>query len=294
MTIPEYDSVFRKKLFADQVALVTGGGTGIGRAIAHELAALGATVVVAARREEPLLETVAEITEAGGSADHVIVNIREADEVEAMVSAVVERHGRLDLLVNNAGGQFPSPAEHISPNGWRTVVDLNLNGTCLVTRAAFNAWMGEHGGSIVSVVADMWNGFPYMSHTGAARAAVANMTMSLAVEWGSRGVRVNAVAPGTIYSSGMSTYDEEFQRTAAQQSSRIPAGRVGTESETSAAVVFLLSRAAAFITGETLRVDGGGSLLKAPMVPVEAHRNMPTYEGFHLAREIPEEWLPRA
>ena len=182
MTIPEYDSVFRKKLFADQVALVTGGGTGIGRAIAHELAALGATVVVAARREEPLLETVAEITEAGGSADHVLVNIREADEVEAMVSAVVERHGRLDLLVNNAGGQFPSPAEHISPNGWRTVVDLNLNGTFLVTRAAFNAWMGEHGGSIVSVVADMWNGFPYMSHTGAARAAVANMTMSLAVE----------------------------------------------------------------------------------------------------------------
>lgn len=292
MTTTTYDSVFREKLFAEHVALITGGGTGIGRAIAHELAALGATVVLAARRPEPLQETVAEIEAAGGRADHVLLNIRDEDQVEEVVAEVVARHGRLDLLVNNAGGQFPAPAEQISPNGWRTVVDLNLNGTFLVTRAAFNAWMGEHGGAVVSVIADMWQGFPYMAHTGAARAGVDNLTKSLSVEWGPRGVRVNAVAPGTIYSSGMDTYDPEFQRTAAAQSSKIPAGRVGTESETSAAVVFLLSPAAAFITGTTIRVDGGQSLQRSPMVPSVPHRKMPPYDGFHLARVIPEDWLP--
>jgi citronellol/citronellal dehydrogenase len=276
-----YASIFRPDLFAGRVALVTGGGTGIGRAIAHELAHLGAEVVLAARREEPLRETAAEVAAAGGRAS-------------TAVGTILERHGRLDLLVNNAGGQFPAPAEQISPNGWRTVVDLNLTGTFLVTRAAFTAWMGANGGAVVTVIADMWNGFPYMAHTGAARAGVDNLTKSLAIEWGSRGVRVNAVAPGLIFSSGMSTYDEAFQRTAAQNASRIPAGRVGTESETAAAVVFLLSPAAAYITGETLKVDGGSSLSKAPMVPLEPHRAMPPYDGFHLAREVPEAWLPPA
>ncbi len=285
-----YDSIFRPDLLAGTVALVTGGGTGIGRATAHELAALGAHVVVAARREEPLAETVGEITDAGGSASAVTVDIRDHEAVEAMVTGVVDAHGRLDMLVNNAGGQFPSPAEQISPNGWRTVVDLNLNGTFLVTRAAFNAWMGEHGGSVVSIIADMWNGFPYMSHTGAARAGVENLTRSLAVEWGARGVRVNAVAPGIIYSSGMDSYAEEFQEITARNAARIPAGRVGTESETAAAVVFLLSPAAAYITGETLKVDGGSSLSKTPMVPLSAHVAIPAYDGFHLARAIPQAW----
>ncbi|CAN5190644.1 SDR family oxidoreductase [soil metagenome] len=287
-----YRSIFSPGLFADQVALVTGGGTGIGRAIAHELAFLGATVVIAARREEPLAATVAEIAEAGGRADSVTANIRESESVAAMVQAVMQRHGRIDLLVNNAGGQFPSPAEQISPNGWRTVVDLNLNGTFLVTREVFNAWMGQHGGAVCSIIADMWNGFPYMAHTGAARAGVENLTRSLAVEWGPRGVRVNAVAPGTIYSSGMDTYAEEFQEIAARNASQIPAGRVGTESETSAAAVFLLSPAAAFITGETIKVDGGASLAKTQMVPLTAHGSIPPYDGFHLAREIPPAWLP--
>jgi citronellol/citronellal dehydrogenase len=289
-----YASIFRPDLLRANVALVTGGGTGIGRAIAHELAALGATVVLSGRREQPLIEVADEIVAAGGSAGHVPLDIRDAEAVEAAVAEVVARHGRLDLLVNNAGGQFPSPAEQISPNGWRTVIDLNLNGTFLVTRAAFTAWMGEHGGAIVTVIAEMWNGFPYMAHTGAARAGVANLTKSLAVEWGPRGVRVNAVAPGIIYSSGMDTYAEELQRLTAENASRIPAGRVGTESETAAAVVFLLSPGAAYITGETIRVDGGSSLAKTQMVPLVPHRRMPPFDGFHLAREIPEAWLPGA
>jgi hypothetical protein len=140
----------------------------------------------------------------------------------------------------------------------------------------------------------MWNGFPYMAHTGAARAGVDNLTKSLAVEWGPRGVRVNAVAPGLIYSSGMETYDEEFQAIAARNGSQIPAGRIGTESETSAAVTFLLSPAAAFITGETLRVDGGASLARVHNVPPTAHGRIAAFDGFHLARQIPPAWMSGA
>jgi citronellol/citronellal dehydrogenase len=290
MTSSPYRSVFRSDLLADQVVLITGGGTGIGRCIAHEVAALGGLPVLAARRPEPLEETAREIREVGGRVDQVTLDIRDADAVEAAVAQVLERHGRISALVNNAGGQFPSGAEHISPNGWRTVVDLNLNGTFLLTRAVFNATMGEQGGAIVSVVADMWNGFPGMAHTGAARAAVVNLTKTLAVEWAHRGVRVNAVAPGLIYSSGMDTYDPEIQRLAAESGRKVPANRIGTESETSAAVVFLLSEAAAYITGETIKVDGGSSLWKQPLLPLPEQPAMPAYDGFHLAREVPAFW----
>lgn len=289
-----YDSIYRPGLLDGQVVLVTGGGTGIGRCIAHEVAALGATPVVAGRREEPLRATVAEIAEAGGRADWCQLDIRDEAAVEAVVRGVVQRQGRLDGLVNNAGGQFPAPAEAITPNGWRTVIDLNLNGTFLVTRAAFRVWMGEHGGAVVSIAADMWNGFAFMSHTGAARAGVVNLTKTLAVEWAGRGVRVNAVAPGTIYTSGMDSYDEDVQQLAAANARKVPAGRVGTESEVSAAVVYLLSPAAAFTTGATLRVDGGSSLLKESVLPLDTGASTGAFDGFHLARTVPPAWTGEA
>ena len=272
-------SVFRDGLFDGRVVLVTGGGTGIGRRTALELGALGARVVLAARRPEPLQQTAAEITAAGGDADWLTLDIRDADAVEEAVGTVVERYERIDGLVNNAGGQFPARAEDFSPNGWRTVVDLNLNGTFLMTRAVFRAAMADHGGSIVNIVADMWTGFPGMAHTGAARAGVVNLTKTLGVEWASRQVRVNAVAPGLIDSSGMDTYDPAIREAARAAGTQIPAGRMGTEAEVSAAVVFLLSDAAAFVTGATLRVDGGGSLHKVPLLPIATDSPIPPYLG---------------
>ncbi|MCB9729001.1 MAG: SDR family oxidoreductase [Deltaproteobacteria bacterium] len=283
-----YSSVFRDGLFAGEVALVTGGGTGIGRCIAHELAALGATVVVSGRRPEPLDAVVAEIHEAGGRAAAQPMNIRDEVAVDEAIAAVVARHGRLDMLINNAGGQFASPAAHIRPKGWRAVIDTNLNGTFWVSQSCYRHAMGAHGGRIVSVVADMWNGFPGMAHTGAARAAVVNLTMSLAIEWAPAGVRVNAVAPGYVLSSGLANYPEPVQAVAARVMPRNPSSRLATESECSAAVTFLLTPAAAFITGTTLRVDGGASLQKEPMVPMPPHDRNPAWDGFHLAAKAPD------
>jgi len=285
---PRYRSIFRPDLFADQVALVTGGGTGIGRCIAHELASLGATVVVAGRRSEPLDATVAEIAEVGGRAEAVSLNIRDEDAVDAVIADLVARHGRVDHLVNNAGGQFASPAALIKPKGWRAVIDTNLNGTWFVTQACFKRSFSKHGGAVVSIVADMWNGFPGMAHTGAARAAVVNLTRTLAVEWAAAGVRVNAVAPGFILSSGLKNYPPAVAKMARELFVSNPASRPGTEAEVSAAVAFLLSPAAAFVTGETMRVDGAASLHKAPMLPLPRHAKLPGWDGFHLKADLPE------
>jgi len=284
----KFDSIFRPGLFAGQVALITGGGTGIGRCIGHELAALGAHCVLAARRQEPLDATVAEIVAAGGSASALVMNIRDDEAVDAAIASIIQEHGRLDIVVNNAGGQFASPASMIRPKGWRAVVDTNLNGTFYVCQSAYNHWMERHGGSIVAIVADMWNGFPGMAHTGAARAAVVNLTQTLAIEWACSGVRVNAVAPGFIVSSGLANYPAPVQEMAAKVMPKNPSSRLGTESEVSTAVAFLCSPAAAFITGATLRVDGGASLQKEPLLPMLEHDRMPAWDGFHLAAEAPE------
>lgn len=254
-------SVFRPGLFEGRTVLVTGGGTGIGKAIARELASLGAHVVLAARDAARLAAAASAIEAAGGCASHRKVDIRDEDSVAALWEAVLEATPRVDALVNNAGGQFPSPAERISKKGWHAVVETNLTGTFLMAREAFNRCMAQHGGTIVNIVAEMWRGFPGMAHTGAARAGVVNLTKTLAVEWAHAGVRVNAVAPGTIEGEGLTRYDPALIGSRLQQiRADAPFKRLGTEPEVAAAVTFLLSPAAAYVSGETLRVDGASSL----------------------------------
>jgi len=265
-------------LFQGRVAVVTGGGSGIGKTIARELGLLGAQVVIAGRKDERLQAAAEELRAAGCEVLAARTNIRDPEQVEALMQHTVEHFGGLDLLVNNAGGQFPSPAASISDKGWRAVLETNLTGTFTCCREAFAARMEEHGGAIVNIVADMWRGFPGMAHTGAARAGVVNLTKSLALEWAWRGVRVNAVAPGVIHSSGVDSYPPAFQELFLKMKDEIPARRLGTEEEVSAAVVFLLSPAAAFITGETLRVDGAGSLWRLPW-QIPDHDRLPPFGG---------------
>lgn len=277
----KFESVFGDRLFVDKSAIVTGGGTGIGRCVAHELAALGADVVLWGRRSEPLERTVGEIVDDGGSASYVTGDIRVAEDVEAAVAQVIERCGRIDLLVNNAGGQFSAHAVDISANGFDAVVRNNLLGGFVVSKACYLSSMRERGGAIVNITADHSRGIPLMAHSSAARAGMANLTRTLAVEWASSGVRVNAVAPGFVASSGYDTYaGEPFQERLAELPRLTLAQRHGTESEVSAAVVFLLSGAAAYITGQEIAVTGGSDLMNG-LLEVEPHGRLPPFSGFH-------------
>lgn len=277
-----YRSVFRPGLFAGKVVLVTGGGSGIGRCAAHELAALGAQVAIAGRKPEKLDAVVAELEAAGATAARFVCDIRDEVQVQALVSAVLARFGRLDGLVNNAGGQFSAPLAQITQKGWETVVRTNLTGGFLVARECFTQWMSDHGGAIVNIVADFWNGMPGMGHSGAARAGMVNFTETAALEWSPAHVRVNAVAPGFIASSGMDHYPEAMAEWIRGLATHIPLARLGTESEVSAAIVFLLSEASSFITGSTLRIDGGVPNVR-PQWPRMEHEPAPAYEGFPLA-----------
>ena len=284
-----FESIFRPGLFAGQVCLITGGGTGIGRCIAHELAALGATSIVLGRREHVLSETVSEIVAAGGRAEYEVSDIRDEEAVGSAVSRICDRHGRIDGLVNNAGGQFPSPAAALSPKGWRAVVDLNLTGTFQVSRAVYDASMSRHGGKIVSIVAPVQRGFPMFAHSGAARAGVINLTSTLASEWAGDGVRVNAVAPGITLTGGLDQYPPEQLKALSRELEAAPVARFGTESEISAAVVFLLSPAAALLTGVTLQADGGGGLARMGVRNARPKGALEAFNGFQFARSAPAE-----
>jgi citronellol/citronellal dehydrogenase len=278
-----YGSIFRPGLFNDQVVIVTGGGSGIGRCTAHELAALGAKVALIGRNPEKLDSVRAEIASVGGEAERWVCDIREEDKVKEAIAAVLTRFARIDGLVNNAGGQFAAPLAHMTQKGWETVVRTNLTGGFLMAREAYTQWMASHGGAIVNIVADVWMGVPMMGHSGAARAGMANFTKTAAFEWSGSNVRVNAVAPGWIASSGLDRYPPEMREKIRNLKSHVPAGRLGTESEVAAAIVFLLSGAAAFISGATLRVDGAAP--NAPRnVPMPPRKTpMPAFDGFHLA-----------
>ena len=277
----QYDSIFKPDLFAGQRILVTGGGSGIGRCVAHELASLGAIVALVGRRGEKLAEVAAEIAEDGGQATCHALDIRQEDDVKRVVGEILAEHGRLDGLINNAGGQFPSPLAGINQKGFETVVRTNLTGGFLVAREVFNQHMNRNGGAIVNIIADMWGGMPGMGHSGAARAGMLNLTETCAVEWGGAGVRVNAVAPGWVASSGLDTYeDPAIKAMIPKLKESVPLQRLATESEISSAICFLLSPGAAFISGACIRVDGGAPCNSRTYPLTDNGRSRP-YQGFH-------------
>jgi citronellol/citronellal dehydrogenase len=278
-----YDSIFKAGLFSGQVVIVTGGGSGIGRCTAHELASLGAAVALVGRKVDRLQAVREEIAQAGGRASVHAGDIREEEQVKAMVAEVLARHGRIDALVNNAGGQFRAPLSAISGKGWDAVVRTNLTGGFLMGRECVTQWMQAHGGAIVNMLADIWMGMPGMGHSGAARAGMLNLTETAALEWAP--VRVNAVAPGWIASSGMDRYPSDMAETIRGLHRSVPLQRLGTESEVAAAIVFLLSPAAAFISGACLRIDGAAPNAKRVWPAVGTGGSTTPFNGFHLARE---------
>ena len=257
--------IFAPGLLEGQVVLISGAGSGIGRVTAFELAGLGATVVGCGRRIEPLEEAAALAREAGGTFEAIACDIRDESAVAEMVAGICERHGRVDTLVNNAGGQFLSPAEAISAKGFRTVTELNVQGTWNMTHAVAGAcWIpGEAtapgiepaGGKVISITLSPHNGMPGMVHSGAARAAVENMMKTLSIEWSRFGIRLNAVAPGQIATHTLKTkYPAKMVDTMEET---IPLGRLGEPEEMAWLIAYLASPAGDFFSGTVLTIDGG-------------------------------------
>jgi citronellol/citronellal dehydrogenase len=248
-------SPLRPDANAGRVALVTGGGTGIGRATALELAGTGADVVICGRREEPLRETAAEIERSGGSCLAVATDLRESEQVDRVVDAALERFGRIELLVNNAGGQFEAPAETISDNGWRAVGRLTLDATWTVTRTVATRSMIPRGsGLVVFIGFSPLRGIPGFAHACAARAGVANLASGLALEWSRHGIRSVCIAAGTIETDALEQYGED----AVERWRRsVPLGRLGSPQEIASLIAFLATPAGGYVTGTTFVVDGG-------------------------------------
>lgn len=254
-------SIFAPNLFKGKCALISGGGTGIGFAIAQELGAFGARVILTARNAERLESATLKLKEQGVDASYYPVNIRDEHTVIELYESVSNEMGSIDFLVNNAGGQFASPALDISSNGFRAVVDLNLQGTWHMSSIfARQLIQKNRGGKIVNIVLCNQSGMPGMVHAGAARAGVVNMTKTLAYEWGPFNINVNAIAPGTIETSGLENYDPEILD---KTIGRLPIKRMGKPNEIAKAVCYLLSPGGDFITGTTLEIDGGEHLVGA-------------------------------
>jgi citronellol/citronellal dehydrogenase len=253
---PESSRIFAPGLLDGQVCVVSGAGTGLGKQTALELVRLGATVVGCGRRPEPLAEMVAEAQALGGNADYEAIDIRDDEAVDGFFDGVLERHGRLDVLVNNAGGQFLSPAEAISPKGFRTVIELNVTGTWLMTHAAATkAFIPAEAGKVISITLSPHNGMPGMVHSGAARAAVENMMRTLSIEWARFGIRTVAVAAGHFDTQTLRTkYPKEVVEAVP---ATVPVGRLGTEEEWAWLVAYLASPAGDFFSGTVITMDGG-------------------------------------
>ncbi|MCO5161333.1 MAG: SDR family oxidoreductase [Mesorhizobium sp.] len=286
-----YSSIFAPGLFADRTIIVTGGGSGIGRCTAHELAYLGAQVVIVGRNPEKLETVTREITEDGGKVASMTCDIRDESQVVSVIDLTLEQFGAIHGLVNNAGGQYRAELKTISTKGFEAVVRNNLTGGFIFMRETYTRWMEAHGGAIVNIIADIWNGWPEMGHSGASRGGMLTLSETAACEWAHSGVRVNTVAPGGIASSGFDTYSPEITQRLLEYADKVPLPRYGTESEISAAVVYLLSPAAAYVTGSCLRVDGGAPNLRQTWTREYVASNIPEFNGFH--RSVQPEILKR-
>lgn len=255
-------SVFRAGLFEGKVVLITGGGTGIGRALALAFGALGATVVVAARREAPLLAVVEAIEEGGGRARMYTLDVRDEARVDEVVGLVWKESGAVDVLVNNAGGNFVSPAVAMNARGFKAVLDINLVGTFLMSQAVGTRWLEDgKGGSIINLSAtNAEGGSPLMAHSGASKAGINSLTQTLAVEWGGAGIRVNAVCPGPVRTEGSDERLWTDEALVERVEAGIPLGRFATPEDVVGVVMFLASEAGAFLTGSLIALDGGERL----------------------------------
>jgi len=245
--------------FAGKTVVVTGGGSGLGRAMAEHLASLGATAVVAGRRPEPLDDTVRAIEERGGRAVAVPTDVRDPQAVQRLVDAALTRCGRIDCLINNAAGNFICPTKDLSPNGWNAVVNIVLNGTYYCSHAAGNAMIADgKGGAILNIVASYaWTGGPGTAHSAAAKAGVVSLTQTLAAEWGRYGIRTNALSPGIVNTPGSAERLFPTGEIRDAIARRVPLRRLGTEREVAMAAAYLLSDDAAYVNGAVLVADGG-------------------------------------
>lgn len=247
--------MFQKDLFNNKTVLITGGGTGIGFEIAKQFLNCGAEVYIASRKKEKLEKAVMDLKAFGGVKAFEL-DIRETESIKRLGDLIESQSGKLDILINNAGGQFPSPAEAITENGWKAVINTNLNGTWFMTQEmAKRFFFRQESGNIVNIVLNNFKGFPGMSHSAAARAGVMNLTQTLAIEWVNKGIIINCVAPGIIQSSGLENYPPQLVESV---TAKIPMKRFGTCEEVAELTLFLA--ASKYITGETVYIDGGNRL----------------------------------
>jgi peroxisomal 2,4-dienoyl-CoA reductase len=258
-TVTDGASCFAPDVLDGQVALVTGGATGIGKEICRVLGAHGARVAMASRKRENLEAAVDELRADGIDASFGLCDVRDAEAVRGVVERVVGDAGRLDIVVNNAAGNFPAPMSNISPNGFKAVVDIDLLGTYNVTRAAFDAWLRHHGGTIVNISAPFeQRGVVYQAHVAAAKSGVDSLTRTCAVEWGPYGIRVNAIAPGSMGDTeGVRRFADAVPGASDRPTN--PLGLQGHGADIGYLTLFLCSAAARFVSGQVIAVDGAGA-----------------------------------
>lgn len=255
-------TVFREDLFEGKTVLVSGAGSGLGRAIAALFARLGATLMVCGRNEAKIAAAADFFRSLGATVEHRAMTIRDPDQVSALIDDTWAAFSGLDVLVNNAGGQFPQPAIDFSPKGFNAVIDTNLNGSWYMMQAAARRWRdAEKPGAIVNIVADIWRGLPGIAHTAAARGGVVYLSKSVAVEWAPLNIRVNCVAPGCCETEGYGIYPAEGVATYAQSN---PMRRSGDAQDIAEACVYLAAPSGKFITGEVVTVDGGQQMWGDP------------------------------